>query len=712
MLLRLTDKGLYCEAGDFYVDPNRAVERALITHGHSDHARSGSQQYWTHRLGAGLVQHRLGAKAKILPVEYGETLEFGSTKVSFHPAGHILGSAQIRIESASGEVWVVTGDYKRDDDPTCAAFEPVRCDVLVTEATFGSPLYHWPEMSNVAREIYGWWEENRARGRTSVILAYSLGKTQRVLAELARLPELQGDRARTVYLHPTAMELTEVYRQNGVKLLPFEALEFGDKQEGFWKKQNYDGDLVIAPPSASEAWMGRVSEPALAFASGWMQVRKARRGRGYDRSFVMSDHADWNGLVRTIRESGARQVLVMHEGSRGTLGRYLKETLGVEAQTFEKTTVLKAPNTGPLKTPEGQRVPASASHQLSAVTRDALTDFAELVDRLEHTLDFGVRRDALSRAFEAWAPADTARALRFLQSPPSQRWTSAKDLRTYLEAVSPLPAWLLEESIEACGDRIEAANLLFEQALNSGLPAFPRKTQYSSSQTSPARFARVKEDPSYQLSFDLTAQSESRTPSPSASNLASLHDWGLWLDSLAAMGASTRDSAIAAALPLLSPHSRHLLMRFLSGTFRTPVPQTCIDQALSYANKSSTQIERRHSVQAVLLYAQPGREYSFAVWNGEALLSVLKATPGALDREDLRDLNEWIYENSIETFGPVHTVKAERVFEIAFEEALPSARHRSGLNIIGAQMVSWKKGLAPTGADSLAKLQALVSTAE
>jgi len=312
--------GLYCPAGDFYIDPWRPVARAVITHAHGDHARSGSMHYWGSREGEGLLRCRLGRATWIDTHPYAEEFRINGARLSLHPAGHVLGSAQVRIE-VDGEVWVVSGDYKRDADPSCAPFEPVRCDTFVTEATFALPIYRWPDPALTAKEIHDWWLENRADGHASVLLCYALGKAQRILAELRRYTD------ETVWLHGAMLPLVQVYRDAGIAMLPTQSATNPPKVTDF------RGALVLAPPGASGTpWMKRFRPYRSGFASGWMQVRGARRRLAYDRGFVLSDHADWPSLLRTIEETGARRVLAMH-GSTDALIQYLRAR-GLEAEAL------------------------------------------------------------------------------------------------------------------------------------------------------------------------------------------------------------------------------------------------------------------------------------------------------------------------------------------------------------------------------------------
>jgi putative mRNA 3-end processing factor len=311
-LLQPRREGLYCPAGDFYIDPMWPVPRAVVTHAHGDHARAGSELYHVAAAGGGLFRERLGSTAQIIEHAYGERFTMGRTVVSLHPSGHVLGAAQIRIESPD-LVAVVSGDYKRDPDPTCAPFEPVPCDIFVTESTFGLPIYRWPPMSQVVDEIIAWWDECAAQGVPAVLFSYALGKAQRVLAELATRTD------RTVHLHGAMVRLVEYYREAGIHMLPTEPVS--ESARG----RDFAGELIMAPPSAAGSpWMRRFGRASTGFASGWMQVRGARRRRGYDRGFVVSDHADWPGLIQSVRDCGAKRTYVTH-GDGEALIRYLRE---------------------------------------------------------------------------------------------------------------------------------------------------------------------------------------------------------------------------------------------------------------------------------------------------------------------------------------------------------------------------------------------------
>lgn len=318
MLLRSTDRGLYCEAGDFHIDPWQPVERAVITHAHGDHARWGSQHYLAARAGERVLRTRLGPQASISTVEYGERIALNDVHVSLHPAGHILGSSQIRVEHR-GEIWVASGDYKTEPDETCTPFELVRCDTFITESTFGLPIYRWMPQGETYAAIHAWWRANAAEGRTSIIFAYALGKAQRLLNGL------RHDAAGPVYTHGAVERLNADYRESGVALL------HSERASSLPRNHDWSGALIIAPPSAAGSlWLRRFGAASTAFASGWMSIRGMRRRRTVDRGFVLSDHADWPSLIGTIRATGAERVLATH-GSRESLVRWLTEH-GVEAR--------------------------------------------------------------------------------------------------------------------------------------------------------------------------------------------------------------------------------------------------------------------------------------------------------------------------------------------------------------------------------------------
>ncbi|MEX3843646.1 ligase-associated DNA damage response exonuclease [Paraburkholderia sp. BR10882] len=313
-------EGLYCPPGAFYIDPWQPVERAIITHAHADHARVGHRHYLAAQAGLGVLQTRLpGIAVQGLP--YGEQIEVNGVRVSLHPAGHVLGSAQVRLEHA-GRVWVASGDYKIEPDPTCTPFEPVRCDTFITESTFGLPVYRWEPSHAVFDGINAWWRHNAAQGLASVLFCYSFGKGQRVLAGVD--PGIGP-----IFCHGAVETLNRIYRDAAVDLPATRRVG----EIPMHDKAAFRNALIIAPPSAKgSAWTRRFGEHRDALASGWMRLRGARRRRGVDRGFVLSDHADWPGLNDAIKATGAERVIVTH-GYIEPMVRWLLEH-GFDAGTF------------------------------------------------------------------------------------------------------------------------------------------------------------------------------------------------------------------------------------------------------------------------------------------------------------------------------------------------------------------------------------------
>ena len=316
-LLTFTDRGIYCEAGGFFIDPWRPVDRALVTHGHADHARPGMGAYLATGAAAPVIRHRLGHDITLETIRYGERRDIGGVTVSYHPAGHVPGSAQIRLEHR-GEVWVVSGDYKTVADGFSEPFEPVPCHAFITECTFGLPVFNWPAQDDITAAVNAWWQANRDAGRTSIIGAYALGKAQRILASV--------DPAIGPILTHGAIENTnEVLRAQGLSL-PETVRVTPDVTA-----KTHPGALVVATPSAlGTTWTRRFGPSSSAFASGWMALRGVRRRRAADRGFIMSDHADWTGLNDAIRATGATRIFVTH-GYTAIFRRWL-ETQGYDAR--------------------------------------------------------------------------------------------------------------------------------------------------------------------------------------------------------------------------------------------------------------------------------------------------------------------------------------------------------------------------------------------
>lgn len=309
-VLTFTENGIYCPAGDFYIDPWRRVDRALITHGHADHARWGMGSYLATHAALPVMRHRLG-EISAEGIDFDAPRQIGGARVSFHPAGHVPGSAQIRVEVA-GEVWVVSGDYKVVDDGLSEAFAPVRCHHFVTESTFGLPIFRWQPQAEIAAQINGWWAACAAAGKTAFLGAYALGKAQRLISMLD--PEIGP-----ILTHGAVENTNAVLRGQGIGL-PETVLANGDLDP-----KAYPGAIVISPPSAlGSKWARKFGPQESAFASGWMALRGVRRRRAGDRGFVISDHADWSGLLWVIKETGAENIYVTH-GYTDIFMRYLND---------------------------------------------------------------------------------------------------------------------------------------------------------------------------------------------------------------------------------------------------------------------------------------------------------------------------------------------------------------------------------------------------
>jgi putative mRNA 3-end processing factor len=318
-LLRVTPDGLYCEAGDFFIDPWKAVPAAVVTHAHADHLKYGCGSYLIAAPGLTIFRARVGNAMTVECADYGQTTHRNGVAITLYPAGHLLGSAQVLVEYR-GERWVVSGDYKVAADTTCRPFEAIPCHTFVTESTFGLPIYRWEPPQNIFAAIDAWWRRNAMAGKTSVLLAYSLGKAQRLLAGIdASIGPIYG--------HGAVEAIHTAYRTAGVAL---PATQYAYAQKGF----RWAGSLIIAPPSAQGSpWLKKFAPLSLASASGWMRIRGTRRRRALDRGFVLSDHADWPGLLSAIVATGASRVLVTH-GYTAVLSRYLRDK-GIDAGILE-----------------------------------------------------------------------------------------------------------------------------------------------------------------------------------------------------------------------------------------------------------------------------------------------------------------------------------------------------------------------------------------
>ena len=317
-LLQFTSKGIYCRQAKVYLDPWKPVDKAIISHGHADHSRWGHKSYITHHRNDPIVKHRLG-DVTVAGKDWGETFTINGVTFSMHPAGHIIGSSQIRVEH-KGEVWVFTGDYKLEDDGVATPYELVKCHTFITECTFGLPAFLWTPQKEVFTDINQWWAENKANGQTSVLFGYSLGKAQRLLKHLD--PSIGK-----IYTHGAVENMTQVLRP----LVDFPKTELITRDT---KKEEIKGNMVIAPPSAhGSTWIRKMTPFVTASASGWMAFRGARRRRAIDKGFVLSDHCDWPDLLTAIKATGAEKIICTH-GYTDIFSKYLRE-LGYDARTEE-----------------------------------------------------------------------------------------------------------------------------------------------------------------------------------------------------------------------------------------------------------------------------------------------------------------------------------------------------------------------------------------
>jgi putative mRNA 3-end processing factor len=316
MLLQFTPSGIYCRQAGVFIDPWKPVDRALITHAHSDHARMGSKYYLSHKDSASILRYRLG-DISLQTMDYNEVIDLNGVKVSLHPAGHITGSAQVRLEY-KGEIWVVSGDYKVKRDGLTVPFEPVRCQHFITESTFGMPVYKFPEADTVHGQINNWVNDNVSQGYNSVLIGYALGKAQRILDALTT--------TRPILLHSTIHNTNEAVGFDNSRFIKFTS--------EFKKEDIFPGVVVATGTALGSAWMRRFEPYRLALCSGWMQLRGARRRSNADKGFVMSDHADWDGLNNAVLATGAENVYVTH-GYKSTYARWLREAYKLNAVEVE-----------------------------------------------------------------------------------------------------------------------------------------------------------------------------------------------------------------------------------------------------------------------------------------------------------------------------------------------------------------------------------------
>lgn len=315
-LITFTDSGLYCQQGDFYIDPWQPVRRAVITHAHSDHARYGSNFYFSHTDSFYLLKARLGQDITLQTAGYNQPLTINNVKISFHPAGHMIGSAQVRVEY-KGEVWVISGDYKVEHDGLTVPFEPIKCNTFITESTFGLPIYQWKPQAEIVENIHKWVQRNRQLGRYSVLSAYSLGKAQRLIHTLTPY-------GYKFFVHGAIYNMQQAVQQ----AMPFPDVEYLQPETP--KEAVKQGIILVPSSDTNNPWLRKWQPYAFGICSGWMQVRGAQRRRNADAGFAMSDHADWPGLLQAIKATEAECVYVTH-GFSAALARYIQEEYGIKS---------------------------------------------------------------------------------------------------------------------------------------------------------------------------------------------------------------------------------------------------------------------------------------------------------------------------------------------------------------------------------------------
>ncbi len=319
-LIQFTNNGLYCPIADIYIDPWRPVDKAVISHAHADHARWGSKHYISHPDGEGILRQRLGEDISLQTLPYRKSLSINGVKISLHPAGHIIGSSQVRLEY-KGEVWVFSGDYKLENDHFCVPFEPVKCNVFITESTFGLPIYKWIPQEEIFQQINSWWKHNQDNGKVSILFTYALGKAQRILHHL-------DHSIGKIFVHGAVWNVNEALKMNGA-ILPYVQRVTPETA-----REDFAGSMVIAPPSAlGSPWLKKFKPFSTGMASGWMNLRGAKRRRAIDRGFILSDHADWPGLLQAVEGTGAQCIYATH-GYTASFSRYLNEK-GLEAHEVQ-----------------------------------------------------------------------------------------------------------------------------------------------------------------------------------------------------------------------------------------------------------------------------------------------------------------------------------------------------------------------------------------
>ncbi len=318
-LIEYTTNGLYVAKADVYIDPSRPVDKAFITHGHGDHLIYGCKSYVVTQSAMPVIKHRLGSHVRIHSMRYQEVLTINGVQFSFHPAGHIIGSAQIKVEYR-GEIWVVSGDYKLEDDGLAEKFESVRCHTFITESTFGLSNFKWKKQKEIFGEINSWWTSNKEEGKVSILGSYALGKAQRVIQNV-------DDRIGKIYTHGSVENINQIFRSQGVPIRKTYKIKYGQKASSF------TGGLIIAPPTTvSSSWIQRFADCSIAIASGWMRDEYVNGNK--IKRFELSDHADFDGLVSAVHATEATKVYVIH-GQTEEFALHLK-SIDIDAEAFGK----------------------------------------------------------------------------------------------------------------------------------------------------------------------------------------------------------------------------------------------------------------------------------------------------------------------------------------------------------------------------------------
>ncbi|MBY0549894.1 MAG: ligase-associated DNA damage response exonuclease [Candidatus Obscuribacterales bacterium] len=454
-MLIWTSKGLYCPVGDFYIDPLKKVDRAVITHAHSDHARSGSKAYLTVDRGVHVLRARIARKAPVEALKFGESVNINGVKISFHSAGHVLGSSQVRLEYR-GEVWVASGDYKLQKDLTCPAFEPVRCHTFITESTFGLPVYQWPDSEAVFEEINRWWQYNREHGLVSILHGYSLGKSQRVLASVD--PAIGP-----LYVHRAVAKINAAYEASGVHLPGAVALKDDDNVD-------LRGALLIGPFSNPHAVTNGAGF-SLASASGWLRTKRNRKASSLDRGFILSDHADWNDLLQVIEATGAERVVVSC-GYVHALGHWLK-TRGISCggvDTLRNGMIGEHPGSEMVDLPAfGESTPLALTDSLAPLattSASAGTSFSQTCMQMDCNSEG--KATALHQFLKDSSEEDATAALRLLRGRDARQTVRSVVLRDLALAESTLPDWIYRLCYEESGDVIETISLIVTDAASNG----------------------------------------------------------------------------------------------------------------------------------------------------------------------------------------------------------------------------------------------------